>query len=134
MTPADTVSGSGVVVPANTGNVVAATVSLPANLVHPPCDVENGTADLTSLQCMGLSSQALTYYSCPSGSSADYQETLTLITDGICPGEDRLLQCEMEGREVSSNILIERESLFEPMFLRTRDNISVSHTCKYFAL
>ena len=87
-----------------------------------PCDVENGTVDLSSLQCMSLSTQALTYYSCPTGENADYNETLTLIPDGVCPGEDRLLQCEMEGGEVSSNILADRETLFKPVFLRTRDD------------
>ena len=73
-----------------------------------------------------MSTQALTYYTCPSGRNTSYLETLDLITDRNCPFEDRVLQCELEGGIVSSDIQGNTKHTFDPVFLRVRDDATVS--------
>lgn len=92
-----------------------------------PCDGDIDESDnLAYWQCLTLSYDALTYYTCPSGASANYTETLQVVTDRNCPFEDRIAQCELEGGEVSSNIYQNRRELFEPVLSRVEEDIYVS--------
>lgn len=106
------------------------TILAPLSLIYSSCDADNNTVELSGSQCESLSDRALTYFTC-GGNDGGYAETVGLVSDGTCLGEDRLLQCEMDGREVSANILTDRRDLFEPVFLRTKDEAGVrTHVLK----
>ncbi len=69
-------------------------IAIPEEVI-PPCDTDE--TELSQAECTAFPSQMLTYFHCQD-SSAKYTDTVDRIKDAKCPGEDRLLQCELENR------------------------------------
>lgn len=105
-------------------------INIPDSLI-PPCDLDD--VALSAADCAAYTGgQALTYYTCPSMTST-YADSLALVSDARCEDEDRLLQCEMEGREVDSNINnVNRKELFDFAFIKTGHQIKVRQREKDF--
>ena len=81
-----------------------------------PCDLDEAVLDpILDAECSP--GQALTYFNC-SSTLASYPETVGLVKDAACPGEDRLLQCELNNREVLSNIIEFKKEIFENAFVK----------------
>ena len=82
-----------------------------------PCDQDESFQ--TAADCAALTSvNATNYYICPSVTS-NYGNTVQLISDVSCPGEDRLLQCELNGGKVGHNIPDATVTTYNPMFIKT---------------
>ncbi|XP_059082486.1 uncharacterized protein LOC131880005 [Tigriopus californicus] len=89
------------------------------DLFEIPCDGDNFT--LEASQCDQFPKQNVTYYSCPFSSSR-YEDTILEIPDSKCPGEDRLLLCELHGRNIETNVAGNTRTIFEPTFIKTAHN------------
>ena len=82
----------------------------------PPCDLDETVLDATAFECNP--GQPFTYFNC-STTTATYADTVAVVDDTACPGEDRLLQCELKNREVASNIVQYRKEIFEDAFKKS---------------
>jgi hypothetical protein len=89
-----------------------------------PCDQDTST--LSAESCAFLPTDILTNYQCVNGVKNTYGDTVGLVSDIKCPGEDRILQCELSGGVVASNIAPATIfSFINPAFLKSSENANV---------
>ena len=92
--------------------------------LEPPCDQDN--TELTEEQCAELPTDVLTPYECTADQTT-YLSTVTIVSDIKCSGEDRILQCELEGAAAGSNINPKtRLNLLRDAFLKSFEDPNVS--------
>ena len=93
--------------------------------LEPPCDTD--TNELSESECAEFpADNVLTYHTCTDVQNT-YIGTATIISDTKCPGEDRILQCELEDGKADSNIAENtRFSVLNHAFLKTYIDENVS--------
>ena len=84
------------------------TIPKPEELVV-PCDQDRSA--LTDDRCTEYTpTEKIKYYDCSNCTSCTYLKTVAeIISDVRCSDEDRILQCELEGNNVTSNINLNRD-------------------------
>lgn len=97
------------------------------DLFEIPCDGDNFT--LEASQCDQFPKRNVTYYSCPFSGSR-YEDTILEIPDSKCPGEDRLLLCELHGRDIETNVQGDTRTIFDPTFIKTAHNENVRRSSR----
>ena len=94
--------------------------------LEPPCDTD--TTVLEESECSGFPAEAVTYFTCESVENT-YIGTVGKISDTRCPGEDRLLQCELENGAATSNINEgDRFKVLNSAFLKSYIDENVSYS------
>ena len=92
--------------------------------LEPPCDTDE--TELSEEQCNEYPSEVLTSYEC-SNLQTTYLSTIQQVSDIKCPGEDRILQCELQDGKAGSNIDVKnRENLLQDAFLKSFEDPNVS--------
>ena len=82
------------------------TFAKPEDLI-PPCDQDRNTIDKTT--CDGYRAlDPIQYYNCTACDRCSYRLTVSqYMKDDACEDEDRIIQCELENENVTSNIAID---------------------------
>ena len=92
--------------------------------LEPPCDTDD--TQLTEEQCSEAPTEAVTSYEC-SNVQTTYLSTIQQVSDIKCPGEDRILQCELKDGKAGSNIDVKtRQKLLQDAFLKSFEDPNVS--------
>ena len=98
--------------------------------LEPPCDTDD--TELSEEQCNEYPSEVLTAYEC-SNLQTTYLSTIQQVSDIKCPGEDRILQCELQNGKAGSNIDVKnRAKLLQDAFLKSFEDPNVSMFENYF--
>ena len=85
--------------------------------LEPPCDTDYGV--LTEEECGEYPAEFVSTLQCDTIDDT-YLGTVGKISDTRCPGEDRLLQCELLGGVANTNILEDsRAGLLKDAFLKS---------------
>lgn len=93
------------------------TMTRPLDLT-PPCDTD--TATQSENDCAAFPTDVLTYFDCTANEDTYLGTVTNKISDKKCPGEDRILQCELEGAAADSNINANtRLTVIAPAFMKS---------------
>ena len=97
----------------------------------PPCDQDN--IELSEASCTGNStipSEGIHYEICEEMED-NFFGTLGKMSDAKCPGEDRIILCELEGGMISNINENTRFNLLNLAFLKTYQNENVRAVSKH---